>query len=111
MRLIEQHRHFSQHRARVSDSCDDDVALEHLNPSLDQDIEVTRGAALLDDERSRGNLSRNSSRAIVQNRGHPGNTPNLRGKIRHEDCDRRTDNAFGLLKLPAAAPGRLMYNF
>src|ERR1700687_633167 len=70
MRLIEQNRHLSQHRAGFADDGDDGVALEDLKPSLDQDVQVTGGAALVDDERSCGYISLNSSSAIVQNRAH-----------------------------------------
>jgi len=71
MRLIEQNRHFSEHRSRLSHDGDDGIALDDFKPSLDQDVQVSGRTALLDDERSRGHASLNSSGAIVENRAHP----------------------------------------
>jgi hypothetical protein len=75
MRLIEQHRHFSQHRARLGDDGNDGVALDDLKPSLDQDIEVTGCLSFVDDQPAGSYALLNSILAIVQNRAHPATSP------------------------------------
>src|SRR5216683_5232550 len=110
MGLIEQHRHFAQHGAGLGDDGDDGIAFDDFKPSLDQHVEVSGGAAFMDDERSRRNAALNSPGAIVQNRAHSATLPALDskgwGKIRQQGCDRRTDNVFDLLKLFAPTRGR-----
>jgi hypothetical protein len=70
VRLVEQDRHFSDHRTGLGDTGDDGIALDDLEPALDQDLEMTGGAAFVDDDRSRGEFSLNSAGAIVENRAH-----------------------------------------
>src|ERR1700681_4904706 len=101
MRLIEQNRHFSQHRSRFGDAGDDGVAFEDLKPSLDQHIQVAGRTALLNQDYAGGYASLMTPDAIVQNSAHTGEAPNP-SKIRHEERCRRTDNASGLLKLSAS---------
>src|SRR5882672_11966863 len=71
MRLIEQNRHFAQHRARLGDDRNHGIAFDDLKPSLDQDVEVSGRTALVDNERSRQDVLLNSPSAIVENRAHP----------------------------------------
>ena len=80
MRLIEQNRHFAQHGAGLGDDGDDGIAFDDFKPSLDQDIEVSGSAALMNDERSRRNAALNSPGAIVQNRAHSETLPALDSK-------------------------------
>jgi len=68
--LVQENRHFSQHRARLGDGGDHGIAFDDLESSLDQHIEVTGGVTLVNDERSRGDVSLNSPGAIVQNLAH-----------------------------------------
>jgi hypothetical protein len=75
VRLVQKNRHFSEHRAGLGDGGDDGIALDHLEPSLDQHIEVAGGMILVKDEASRGNVSPNSPAAIVQNLAHASTPP------------------------------------
>src|SRR5712664_288198 len=110
MRLIEQNRHFAQHRARLGDDRNHGIAFDDLKPSLDQHIEVSGRTALVDNERSRQDVLLNSPRAIVENRAHPVTLQGLAprhhsrpgARLGRESCYRRTDNAFDLLKLFAS---------
>ena len=71
MGLIEQHRHFAEHRARFGDGGDHGVALDDLEPSLDQDIEMAGPAALVHDEGTRRHVLPDTADAIFQNFAHP----------------------------------------
>jgi hypothetical protein len=55
---------------RLGDTGDDGIALDDLEPAFDQDVEMTCRAAFVDDGRSRGEISLNSTGAIVENRAH-----------------------------------------
>ena len=54
MRLIEQHRHFAEHGARLGQDGNDGIALDHLQPSFHQNKQVSGLAALMQHVRAGG---------------------------------------------------------
>ena len=75
MGLVEQNGHFTEYGSGLRNGGDDSIALDDLEPSLDQDIEVPRRSALLDDERSRRHAPAITADAIFQNFAHLTHTP------------------------------------
>ena len=70
MGLIEQYRHFAQHRPRLGQNGDDAIALDDLQPSFEQHEQMSGLAAFVQHERARRHRPLNSSGAIIQNRAH-----------------------------------------
>jgi hypothetical protein len=75
MRLIEQNRHFAQHRAWLGQNGDDAVALDDLQPPLEQHEQMSGLAAFMEHQRARRHLSLGCPGAIVEYRAHQ---PDLR---------------------------------
>jgi hypothetical protein len=46
MRPVEKHRHFAKNGARLADDCNLGIASEHLDAALGQDIELSGGFSL-----------------------------------------------------------------
>ena len=86
MRLIEQNRHFSDHRARLDDAGDHGIALDDFELSLDQDKQMSCRASFVEDQRSSGHSLLNGSRAIIQNCAHPAGTSEPSSQTRHGEC-------------------------